>query len=284
LAGYYSRYRYHLEDSHYSAFLAQTPIYVSWDDHEIMDNFSGVQMRAINPQRYAEGRKAFFDYWPLQGDGASDGRIYRQFEYGAGAEFFILDTRSYRDPNVNWDPSPVDGKPKTMLGAEQFAWLTEGLSNSESTWKFIISSVPLSYPTGFPQPQVDGRDGWANGPDPSGFETELMRLLFYIESNDIKNVVFLTGDAHWPYAISYDPDMDGQANFYELSSSPMSAIPLAPGTPDQTFNPTVLYAEGEFRGTLFNFGQISVADDGALTFRIVQRDGEEKYRLELTPQ
>lgn len=284
LAGYYSRYRYHLEDQHYANFLAQTPVYTSWDDHEIMDNFAGPQLRAINPQRYAEGRKAYFDYWPVQGDGAGDALLYRQFGYGAQADFFMLDTRSYRDPNVNWDPSPVDGKPKSMLGAEQFAWLTNGLSESDSTWKFIVSSVPLSYPTGFPQPQVDGRDGWANGPDRSGYETELMRLLFYIESHQIQNVIFITGDAHWPYAISYDPDLDGVPNFYEVSSSPMSAIPLAPTPADLTFNPTVLYAEGEFRGTLFNFGQISVAEDGTLTFRIVQRDGEEKYSLTLTPQ
>jgi alkaline phosphatase D len=284
LAGYYGRYRYHLEDPHYAAFLAQVPVYTSWDDHEIMDNFSGVEMRRLNPARYAEGRKAYFDYWPLLGDGATDGQIYRQVSYGAHADLFILDNRSFRDPNVNWDPSPVNGQPKTMLGAEQYAWLTESLSRSTATWKFIVSSVPLSYPTGFPQPQVDGRDGWANGPDKSGFETELMRLMFYIESQDISNVIFLTGDTHWPYAISYDPDGNGEPNFYEFSSSPISAIPLAPGTPDLTFNPTVIYAEGEFRGTLFNFGQISIAEDGSLSFRIWQGDGTEKFSLTLDPQ
>ncbi len=63
----------------------------------------------------------------------------------------------------------------------------------------------------------------------------------------------------------------------------MSAIPLAPGEPDQSFNPTVLYAEGEFAGTLFNFGVIEVSEDGTLTFRIVDREGETRHTTTLTP-
>jgi alkaline phosphatase D len=145
--------------------------------------------------------------------------------------------------------------------------------------------VPLSYPTGFPQPEVDGRDSWANYTERSGYESELTSLLFFIESQGVQNVVFLAGDTHWPYAISYDPDRNGEVDFYEFGSSPMSAIPLAPPqTLDPTFNPTVLYAEGEFQGTLFNFGQVSVADDGSLTFRVLDREGVEYYTLELQPE
>jgi hypothetical protein len=51
------------------------------------------------------------------------------------------------------------------------------------------------------------------------------------------DVVFLAGDTHWPYAISYDPDHDDEVDFYELGSSPLSALPLAStpgqGTPPQ---------------------------------------------------
>lgn len=284
LAGYRGRYRYHLEDPHYADFLARTPVFANWDDHEVMDNYAGPDMERLNPARVNEARQAFFEYWTVTGTPDQPYKLYRQIRYGAHAEFFMLDTRSYRDPVVNWDPSPVTGNPKTMLGAEQFAWLLQGLADSDATWKFIVSSVPLAYPTGFPQPQVDGRDGWANGADASGYETELMRLLFFIESHGIQNVIFLTGDAHWPYALSFDPDMDGNANFYEFSSSPLSAIPLAPAALDQTFNPSVLYAEGEFRGTLFNFGQVEIAQDGELTFRIIDREGGERFSVTLPPE
>jgi alkaline phosphatase D len=287
LTDFRARYRYHLEDENYANFLAQVPVYVSWDDHEVKDDYSGLALASQNPQRLQDGRQSFFEYWPVRPtENVTDTyRLYRQISYGAQADFFILDARSYRDPNVNWDPHPRNFTPKTMLGAEQFAWLQQALAESQATWKFIVTSVPLAYPTGFPQPEVDGRDSWANFTEKSGFETELLALLFYIESQDINNVVFLTGDTHWPFAISYDPDRNGEANFYEFGSSPLSAIPLAPApSPDPTLNPTVLYAEGEFQGTLFNFGQVSVADDGALTFRIVDREGAERYSQTLTPQ
>ena len=281
LAGFYGRYQYHLEDTNYADFLANTPIFVTWDDHEILDNFGGQELLRLNPDLLHEGRQAFFDYWPLPSN--ENNQIYRQFAYGAQADFFILDTRSYRDPLVNWDPSPVTGVPKTMLGAEQFAWLQNSLAESDATWKFIVTSVPVSYPTGFPQPQVEGRDSWANGADKSGYETEMMRLLFFIETHDIGNVVFLTADTHWPFAIEYDPDLDGEVNFLEFGSSPLSAITLPPGDVDQTFNPHVLFAEGEFAGSTFNFGQIAVSGDGELTMRIVTQDGAELFSLSRLP-
>jgi alkaline phosphatase D len=284
LAGYRSRYQYHLADPHYAEFLAQTPVYATWDDHEVLDDFGGPALSRTNPQMVADGAQAFFEYWPIQAQEDGNPQIYRTIPYGEHAEFIILDTRSYRDPNVNWDPHPRNLTPKTMLGAEQFAWLQESLANSTATWKFIVTSVPLSYPTGFPQPEVDGRDSWANYTEPSGYETELLALIFFIESQNIENVVFLTGDTHWPFALSYDPDRDGEANFHEFGASPLSALTLPPvQTPDPTLNPTVLYAEGEFAGTLFNFGQIAVDEAGSLTFRLLDSSGGSRYEVTLEP-
>ncbi len=285
LEAFRGRYKYHLEDESYAAFLAQTPTYASWDDHEVIDDFSGPALSKINPQLLADGRQSFFEYWPLQAAEDGSKQIYRSIPYGDYAEFIILDTRSYRDPNVDWDPNPRTVIPKTMLGEEQYAWLQETLATSTATWKFIVTSVPLSYPTGFPQPEVDGRDSWANYTEKSGYETELLSLIFFLESQDIENVVFLSGDTHWPFALSYDPDRDGEANFYEFGSSPISAINLPPiEKPDPTLNPTVMYSEGEFGGTLFNFAHISVDEEANLTFRILDGEGEERYSITLEPE
>ncbi|HHY54172.1 MAG TPA: hypothetical protein GYA08_01935 [Chloroflexi bacterium] len=286
LEDFRARYRYQLEDSTYAAFLAHTPVFVGWDDHEFRDNYAATELASWNPQRLHDGRQAFFEYWPVSTSEipTDTHRLYRQFGYGGHADFFMLDTRSYRDPIVNWDPHPRTLNPKTMLGAEQKAWLKRNLLTSTATWKFIVTSVPLSWPTGFPQPEVEGRDSWANFTDRSGYETELMELLFFISRHDIQNVVFLTGDTHWPFAISYDPDRDGATDFYEFGSSPISALVLAPPPqPDPSFNPTVLYAEGEFQGDLFNFGQIDVDNDGVLTFRIYDRTGAVRYQHSIAP-
>jgi alkaline phosphatase D len=285
LAGFRSRYKYTLADPHYAGFLSQVPAYATWDDHEVVNDFGGPQLMAINPQLFLDGRQAFMEFWPLMGTNENPNQIYRRFAYGAHADFYILDTRSYRDPNVKHDPDPTTGQPKTMLGAAQKEWLKIGLADSQATWKFIVTSVPLSYPTGFPQPAIDGRDGWANFTEQSGYENELLELVYFLAANDIQNVVFLTADVHWPFALSYDPDRDGQTNFFEFGSGPLSAITLAPAPLlDTTLNPSVLYAEGQFQGDLFNFGQLSIDEEGALTFRIVDRDGEERYTLTLEPE
>lgn len=285
LEGFRTRYRYHLEDPPYANFLAQVPIIPTWDDHEIINDAGGPALNAINPQLFQDSWQAFFEYWPITANQTDPNQIYRQISYGTQADFFVLDTRSYRDPNVNWDPHPRNLTPKTMLGAEQFAWLQAGLLDSTATWKFIVSSVPLSYPTGFPQPEVDGRDGWANFTEKSGYETELLSLIFFLEANNVDNVIFLTGDTHWPFALSYDPDRNGQPNFYELSSSPLSAIPLAPAAAlDPTLNPTVLYAEGTFMGDLFNFGHIAIDEAGVLTFKVIDATGTERLEWSVEPE
>ncbi|MCP4358565.1 MAG: hypothetical protein GY796_11160 [Chloroflexi bacterium] len=284
LAGFRTRYKYQLEDDHYGEFLAKTAVYVTWDDHEIINDFGGPALNHINPKLFAAGQQAYFEYWPINGTDEDPYRLHRKVSYGTHADFFILDTRSYRDPNVNWDPNPNTLAPKSMLGAEQFAWLQDRLSESNATWKFIVSSTPLSYPTGFPQPQVDGRDGWANFTEKSGYESELLALTFYILNQDIENVVFITGDVHWPHAISYDPDRDGTADFMEIATGPISAITLPPPeTPDPTLNPTVLYAEGEFLGGLFNFGKVSIDKDGNLMYQVIDGQGEIRYELSLMP-
>lgn len=285
LSGFRNRYKYTIGDPFYAEFLAQTPAIPTWDDHEVVNDFGGPQLMAINPELFLEGRQAFFEFWPILGPTDDPFRIYRSFAYGAHADFFVLDTRSYRDPNVNFDPNPVTLTPKTMLGAAQKQWLKDGLSGSDATWKFIVTSVPLSYPTGFPQPQIDGRDGWANYTEQSGYEAELAEILYYLEAHQIKNVIFLTADVHWPFAISYDPDRDGASDFFEFGTGPLSAITLPPvEVPDPSFNPTVLYAEGTFQGDLFNFGQIVIEEDGSLTYRVLDREGDELFSIGLTPE
>ena len=74
-------------------------------------------------------------------------------------ELFLIDARSYRDPN---DRPDSETDPKTLLGTEQLEWLEQGLVSSGATWKIVSSDVPLSVPTGSGAVRF-GRDGWANG-------------------------------------------------------------------------------------------------------------------------
>jgi phosphodiesterase/alkaline phosphatase D-like protein len=155
----------------------------------------------------------------------------------------------------------------------------------------------MSIPTGANASKF-GRDGWADGivrdfSSRTGFERELSNLMRFIDDNDIKNVVFLTTDAHFPLMLKYNADvnLDGDpVNIYEIVCGPLSAIPYGiPGIPlprlDPTFQPTILYVEGG----IFNFGYFKMQkeNDGLVHFTasIVGQDGVPRPNslLDLTP-
>jgi len=115
------------------------------------------------------GLQAFADYTPIPGAQDAPPRLYRSLRWGRNAELFVLDTRQYRDPNFAED---TGAQPKTMLGPDQLAWLKQALVESDARWKVIVSSVPMSIPTGFPP--ENGRDGWANFDQSTGYERELL--------------------------------------------------------------------------------------------------------------
>jgi alkaline phosphatase D len=80
--------------------------------------------------------------------------------------------------------SPIREQNITMLGQIQFQWLQEVLVDSDATLKFIINEVAFgNFFTGI-------QDNWL------GYFKERQRLLHFLEENDMRNVVFLTGDLH----------------------------------------------------------------------------------------
>ncbi|WP_128755194.1 alkaline phosphatase D family protein [Aquimarina sediminis] len=74
---------------------------------------------------------------------------------------------------------------KSILGSEQFNWLKDQLSNSDAKWRIIGNQVMV-----MPWNGVPSNDAW------DGYAEERERLLEYIKTNSINNVVVLTGDIH----------------------------------------------------------------------------------------
>jgi phosphodiesterase/alkaline phosphatase D-like protein len=65
-----------------------------------------------------------------------DGRVYRKVSHGPLLDVFVVDMRSYRDPNS------TGTTPERILGARQARWLVESLDRSRATWKVIASDMP----------------------------------------------------------------------------------------------------------------------------------------------
>jgi alkaline phosphatase D len=256
-----AKYRYQRGSAAVQRFLASVPVYVIWDDHEVRNNFSG-PYEPLMPV----GRQAFLEYWPIGTQTEDPTRLYRKFRRGADAEFFILDTRQYRDKNA--DP---DSPTKTMLGSAQREWLTEGLTRSTATWKFIVTSVPLSNPKDGTA-QMPGNDSWARAADGTGFQTELRAIVNAILKGRVRNVIWLAGDVHYTQVNAYDPNGDGTPDFHEFIAGPLSAAPGKPILPNPLFKPTTIHSEGGF----YNFGLVMV-NKGELRLEIVDDTGLPRF-------
>jgi alkaline phosphatase D len=158
-----------------------------------------------------------------------------------------------------------------MLGAAQRRWLIDGLSASTAVWKVMVSSVPLSVPTG-------GRahDSWSNAsaqgvPEErsTGFAVERDAILRVLRQRGVRNLVVLTADVHFAQLIRHYPTTDW--SFHEFIAGPLSATPGRPRPLDQGLNPRSLWSLG---GTA-TFGDVSI-DTGGLTVRILDGDGRER--------
>jgi alkaline phosphatase D len=113
---------------------------------------------------------------------------YRTFRWGRDLQIWLLEGRDYRTPN----PEP-DGPEKTLLGADQKAWLKKTVAESDATFRLIISPSPIV------------------GPDKKGKADNLANAVYQAEGDEIreflsgyKNLFVVCGDRHWQYA-SQDP-------------------------------------------------------------------------------
>jgi len=262
LAQYHAKHRYNRADAALQAYFRQTAVFAIWDDHEVVNDFSG----SVEP-RMPTGRQAFLDYFPIVPPREEPGRLYRRFRWGRLLEVFILDTRQYR--SANSDP---DGPGKTMLGRAQRRWLVEGVSGSTALWKVVVTSVSLSVPTG-----RKVRDSWSNAnvwgfPEEggTGFAVERDAILRDLRIGGVKNLVFLATDVHHAELIRHHPTTEW--SFHEFIAGPLSASMGRPRPLDDALNPRSLWA----LGGVLNFGEIAV-DATSLTVRIIDADGRVRH-------
>ncbi len=83
----------------------------------------------------ARAKQAFHEWVPVP-----PGPIYRKLSFGPLLDLFIIDMRTYKDPN---DSNVYADPTRGMLGHEQREWLIRGLTHSKATWKVIANDLPL---------------------------------------------------------------------------------------------------------------------------------------------
>ncbi len=295
-------YAYNLTDQHFRRFVGSVPQLVQWDDHEVVNNwFPGESLSGQGREGYTEmsvdvlarnGRQAWQEWQPVE-VGASD-RLYRTISYGPLLDVFLLDMRSYKDPNPDaWSRGNVNG----LLGAEQTQWLIDGLRGSRATWKVVANDLPLSIVVGdkntTPADGPKAMEAVAQGDDgdPLGREIAFARILS--ETKNVPNVVFLTADVHYTAAISYEPDRASFKDFspfWEFVAGPLHAGAFPESPLDGTFGAEYEFVHAPTESNVSpaegfqHFGEVVI--DGrtkVLSVDLVDASGRTLYRKALEP-
>ena len=161
---YRARHAQYKGDADLRACHAAHPWVMTWDDHEVVNDYANDQdNRYSDPQvflrRRAAAYQAYFEHMPLR-IGPDDAqphrmRIHDRMAWGQLADIWTLDCRQYRSHQACPDPNrggarvvvgceELQDASRSMLGAEQEAWLMPGLTSSTRRWKILAQSTQMS--------------------------------------------------------------------------------------------------------------------------------------------
>ncbi|WP_101297111.1 alkaline phosphatase D family protein [Halegenticoccus soli] len=210
LDDYRIRHAQYKTDPDLQAAHAAFPWIVTWDDHELDNNWADEISQDDDPveeflKRRADAFQAYFEHQPLRPSRMPDGPdmpLYRRFTFGELAEFNVLDTRQYRDDQVDSSEEAKDPE-RTILGDEQEEWLIEGLANSTTRWNVLANQVPVAATDENPNPDVQdfgGGDKW------DGYRADRQTLLEVMSQDADLNPVVVTGDVHRNYVYDLKAD------------------------------------------------------------------------------
>ncbi len=239
LDGFRLRYGQVKTDPALQAAHARMPWWLMWDDHEITDNYwsggpgqfdsAGGDFAA----RRAAAYQAWWEHQPVRLDPPADGTlaIHRSVRIGDLVELFLIDTRQFADEPPCRDTSALDlgvdcdernDPTRSLLGADQEAWLLDELGSADARWNALVSPCMFA-----------GLD--ARGPD----DTEAK---FYLEAWDgyphardrvadalaaVPNPVVLSGDYHASFALDVGPAFGRETFAPEFMSTAISSSPFA---------------------------------------------------------
>lgn len=136
---------YKAQKSHpdYQELLSKVDVIGTWDDHDYGVNDGGKDY----PMRH-ESRELLFDFLDVAEDHPSRQRkgAYQAYNYDHKAnrlKVILLDTRYFRDPLKKEGRNNIPDPSGQILGAAQWTWLEEQLSDTKTDLFIVVSSIQL---------------------------------------------------------------------------------------------------------------------------------------------
>lgn len=213
LADYRAKYSLYRSDKSLRKLHTKFPMVMLWDDHEVMDNYTGGEADGGLPKGYGyttarklAGYKAWGESMPTFGKGPAGNKIYRKLSFGKNVDLVIMDQRQYR-ANQPCDDKVVPAcstwdEPRAFLGKTQLGWVKDQLQASQANWKVMANELMIM-PTKVTGGSYFTFDNW------QGYPQEREELLSFIDDKGIKDVVFVTGDIHTFIAGAVQRGFDG---------------------------------------------------------------------------
>ncbi len=266
LADYRARYALYRSDPDLAAAHAAAPFVVTWDDHEVENDYAGPNgVATADPaaflQRRAAAYQAYFEHMPLRPSALRAGgevRLYRRLDWGRLASIHVLDSRQYRTPHPCDAPGKSGGQivracdlatdpAATMLGAAQERWLAQSLAVRPARWSLIAQQTLFSrlhLPDG---PDARYSDIW------DGYAATRDRTLDALTTPAVRNPVLLGGDVHsfWLNDVRRDfdrPDTAVIASEVVTSCLASRNGPAALFDPAPRLNPHVRFLDNAHAG------------------------------------
>ncbi len=229
LQSYRQRYAQYKTDPDLQAAHLAAPWIVTWDDHEVANDYAADRDERLSPAfaaRRAAAYQAFYEHMPLRLPSPrsfAGVRMFQRVDWGRLARFHVLDDRQYRayqacprkDRGGSNSVGPRDcpamlDPRRTMLGLEQEAWLREGLQSSKARWNVLAQQTLMAQSSQLPiAAPGDGRfwtDGW------DGYPAARLRLFDTLLRTRASNPLVLGGDVHTFYASELRRDFDRPAS------------------------------------------------------------------------
>jgi len=270
LADYRARHALYRSDPDLQAAHAACPWIVTWDDHEVDNDYADDRPedgmgREEFLRRRAAAYRAYYEHLPLPPRMRPEGpnmRIYTHVDWGTLARFFVLDDRQYRSwhacPRPGWrgGSNTVDvsectrlaSPARSILGRAQERWLDGRLAASRAQWNVIAQQTRMAQMDELPGP---GRRAWTDSWD--GYPAARQRLLDSIAARKIQNPVVIGGDIHAFNVCQLKADFADPRSAVVASEFVGTSI-TSQGWPQERINeylpdnPHVLYADSRYRG------------------------------------
>ncbi len=207
LDDYRRRYAQYKLDTDLQASHAAAAWFVTWDDHEIANNWVSDLDDGVPPEvfllRRQAAAQAFYEHMPLRRSAfprGADMQLYRHATWGDLLDLNFLDTRQYRSDQPCDDAwattcAGVSARDADILGQAQEAWLYRNLDQSRAHWKVLAQQIMVMDLDRKEGPDLGyNLDSWA------GYSIPRQRLLDRLRERRIGNTIVLTGDEHQNYA------------------------------------------------------------------------------------